>query len=211
MGKNKEAEKKTLGEKRVVLGPMKSKHHYTKKEVASYKRKQRAIEKDREQANQDYRLTGVSLDGLDVPKYIKGEAKKIYQQVIEYYRKLGMEFLSSLDLNSLDMYSNEVANYRYSKSRIPEIEDNLDKLFDDAEGDMEPKERWKSSLDCAKTLAALRKDCSDREKLILQLEEHLSLDPKGRKDMQERSKKKKEADEDPFFQFMSKNGEEKKA
>lgn len=192
-----------MGTRFTTFDVTKSKHHYTKRELASIKHRSKMVDKHRKEENLDRKLTYVSTDGLDTPIYIKGQAKKIYDEVIAYYRKLGMEWLSALDLNSLDMYSNEVANYRYSKSRLPEIEDHLDELFDNAKGDMEPKERWKESLECAKTLASLRKDCSDREKIILQLEEHLSLDPKSRKIMQMDSNKKKQEKEDPFAKFMS--------
>jgi phage terminase small subunit len=204
MPKNKKILNFGMGTRFTTFDVGKSKHHYTKRELASIKRRSTLVDKHRKEANLDRKLTNVSLDGLDTPAYINGEAKKIYNEVIAYYRKLGMKWLSSLDLNSLDMYSNEVANYRYSKTRIPEIEDHLDELFDNAKGNMEPKERWKESLECAKTLASLRKDCSDREKIILQLEEHLSLDPKNRKIMQMDSNKKKQELEDPFAKFLSK-------
>jgi len=192
------------GRKPVITETTHSKHHYTKKEIRAIKARAKRIDETEKEVAERQAVSTIDITDLSAsPSFITGESKKIYDEVISFYQKLGTKFLNALDLNDLDMYCTEVANYRYDKTRIPQLEKQLDDLLRNTECDMEPKERFKYSLETTKALTTLRTDQTNREKTIINLEEHLSLTPSARKKMEELYHQKKHEEKDEMSEFLS--------
>ena len=191
------------GRKPVITDTTHSKHHYTKKEIRAIKARQKGLEKTEKDVSEKQEFSDVDINDISAPpEFIDGEAKKIYEQVISFYKKLGTKFLNALDLNDLDMYCTEVANYRYDKKRIPELEDELDDLLIKAQGDMDYKDRLKYTLETTKALTSLIADEQRREQMIITLEEHLSLTPSAREKMKQLIGEKKHEETDEMKGFL---------
>ena len=116
--------------------------------------------------------------GFLPPEWIGCASKKIFDEVIEQYKKLGLNYLTDLDMSALAMYADALAEYLTYKSELPKIRDDIRRL---RESDWEDDEKHAQTLATLyKAKGQAEKNMLVQQKIFLDLAKTLGLTPEGR-------------------------------
>lgn len=158
--------KRKRGRPKKLATSLSMKHHYSKKE-----REEIARRMELEEA-----LSKGS--GFLPPEWIGCASKKIFDEVIEQYKKLGLNYLTDLDMSALAMYADALAEYLTYKSELPKIRDDIRRL---RESDWEDDEKHAQTLATLyKAKGQAEKNMLVQQKIFLDLAKTLGLTPEGR-------------------------------
>ena len=159
--------KRKRGRPRKLASTLSPNHHYSKKERMEILRRQELEE------------ALAKGSGFLPPEWIGVASKKIFDEVIEQYKKLGLNYLNDLDMHALAMYADALAEYLTYKSELPRLRDSIHKIEDSAD--------WEDDEKLAATLASLykakgqaEKNMLTQQKIFLELAKTLGLTPEGR-------------------------------
>lgn len=179
--------KRKRGRPKKLASQISPNHHYSKAEKSAILRRQELEEA----------LSKGS--GFLPPEWIGVASRKIFDEVIAQYKKLGLNYLSDLDMNALAMYADALAEYLTYKSELPKIRDDIRKLRESDWEDDEEHAKYLVTLTKAKGQA--EKNMLVQQKIFLELAKTLGLTPEGRIRM-EPQKEEKIPDAVSWFQNL---------